>query len=64
MLNRMSPEELAREREAYQARLAQMAASPWPSQHPQFSGLHMAMPRLSLGNGAYKVDIRSGGTLR
>lgn len=57
---RLSDAELAAEREAWRMRQARTAAAPRPASNPQFAGLHMGMPRTSLGAGGYIVDVRKG----
>lgn len=48
------------EREAAKARQATKLAARGSSKNPQFVGLHMSVPRVSLGEGCYQVSIKKG----
>lgn len=57
----LSREQLAEEKQASvqrqqnRLRLASLAKG-----NPQFAGLHMAMPRYSLGSGSFIVSVKKG----
>ena len=56
----ITPEQIQAEREASLRRQAARDVAPKVADNPQHAAPHLVMPRISLGGGAYIVNVKGG----